>query len=119
VYTTGSFVYFAWPFVVFGGFAVMVLLLRWTFSSGHSVIQRRPKQGDPSEYGLLVAVATPSTFIEGERLRLLLLESGVRGTLVTTRQGPRLMVFGQDASVARALLHNPPPGSPGNTGKKS
>jgi hypothetical protein len=110
VQTSGSFVYLAWPLVVFGGFAVMLLLLRWTFSSGHSVVQREPKQGDPTEYGLLVAVATPSTFIEGEQLRLLLLESGIPGTLVTTRQGPRLMVFPRDASVARALLSNPPPG---------
>jgi len=98
---------------------LMVLLLRWTFSSGHSVVQRQPRQGDPSEYGLLVAVATPTTFIEGERLRLLLQESGVRGTLVTTRQGPRLMVFPQDVSVARALLSNPPPGRSGDAGKRS
>lgn len=110
--TSGSFIYLAWPLVAFGGFALMVLLLRWTFSSGHSVVQRRPKQGEPTEYGLLVVVASPTTFIEGERLRLLLLESGVRGTLVPTKQGPRLMVFPQDASVARALLENPPPEHP-------
>jgi hypothetical protein len=110
VNTSGSFAYLAWPLVVLGGFALMVVLLRWTFSSGHSLVERRPKQGEPTEYGLLVPVATPSTFIEGERLRLMLLESGVRGTLVPTTQGPRLMVFPQDASVAKALLENPPPG---------
>jgi hypothetical protein len=109
VNTSGSFAYLAWPLVVFGGFTVMVLFLRWTFSSGHSLVQRRPKQGAPTEYGLLEVVASPSTFIEGERLRLVLLESGVRGTLVPTTQGPRLMVFPQDASVARAILANPPP----------
>jgi FtsP/CotA-like multicopper oxidase with cupredoxin domain len=96
--------------VVFGGFAVMLVLLRWTFSSGHSLIQRQPRQGEPSEYGLLVSVATPATFIEGERLRLTLLESNIRGTLVTTTHGPRLMVFPQDASVARAILETPRPG---------
>jgi len=109
VNTSGSFAYLAWPLVVFGGFALMVVLLRWTFSSGHSLVQRRPKAGAPTEYGLLVVVASPTTFIEGEQLRLRLLESGVRGTLVPTTQGPRLMVFPQDASVARALLKNPPP----------
>jgi hypothetical protein len=110
VNTSGSFAYLAWPLVVFGGFALMVALLRWTFSSGHSLVQRRPKPGEPTEYGLLVVVATPKTFIEGEQLRLRLLESGVRGTLAPTTQGPRLMVFPQDASVARALLDTPPPG---------
>jgi len=108
--TSGDLAYLAWPLVVFGGFGVMVLLLRWTFSSGHSVIERRPQQGEPTEYGLLVVVATPSTFIEGEQLRLRLLESGVRGTLAPTTKGPRLLVFPQDASVARALLSTPPRG---------
>jgi FtsP/CotA-like multicopper oxidase with cupredoxin domain len=109
VNTSGSFAYLGWPLVVIGGFAVMVGLLRWAFSPGHSLVQRRPKSGSPGEYGLLVAVATPSTYIEGEMLRLRLLESGVRGTLVTTTEGPRLMVFDRDASVARALLLSPPP----------
>jgi hypothetical protein len=109
VNTSGSFAYLAWPIVVLGGFTVMVILLRWTFSSGHSLVQRTPRQGAPTEYGLLEVVATPSTFIEGEQLRLMLLESGIRGTLAPTTQGPRLMVFPQDASVARALLENPPP----------
>jgi hypothetical protein len=111
VNTSGTFAYLGWPLVVIGGFGVMVVLLRWTFSTGHSVVQRRPTQGTPTEYGLLVPVATPSTYIEGEMLRLRLLESGVRGTLVTTTEGPRLMVFDRDASVARALILSPPPPS--------
>jgi hypothetical protein len=97
-----------WPLVVLGGFAVMVAFLRWSFGPGHSLVQRRPKPGIPTEYGLLVPVAEPGTYIEGEQLRLRLLASGVRATLVTTTLGPRLMVFDQDASVARALLLNPP-----------
>jgi FtsP/CotA-like multicopper oxidase with cupredoxin domain len=107
VNTSGSFAYLAWPTVVLGGFAVMVLALRWTFSSGHSLVQRRPKTGSPSEYGLLVPVSAPSTMIEGEQLRLQLLHSGIRATLVTTTEGPRLMVFEREASAARAILKNP------------
>ena len=103
----------AWPFVALGGFAVMVILLRWSFSPGHSLVQRRPRSGTPTEYGLLVPVAEPATYIEGEQLRLRLLDSGVRATLVTTTHGPRLMVFEPDASVARALLSTPPPESGG------
>jgi hypothetical protein len=99
----------AWPLIALGGFGVMVLMLRWSFSSGHSLVERRPRRGTPTEYGLLVPVAAPSTYIEGEQLRLRLLESGIRGTLATTTHGPRLMVFEQDASAARALLLSPPP----------
>ena len=109
VTTSGSFSYLGWPLIVIGGFGAILLLLRWTFSTGHSVVQRRPRQGTPREYGLLVPVAAPGTFIEGEQLRLQLLDSGVRGTLVSTTEGPRLMVFERDASVARAILLNPPP----------
>ncbi len=111
--TSGTFAYLAWPLVVVGGFGLMVVLLRWTFSTGHSLVQRRPRAGTPTEYGLLVPVATPGTFIEGEMLRLRLLESGVRGTLVTTTEGPRLMVFEPDAAIARALLELPPRSQPG------
>ena len=57
--TSGTFAYLAWPLVVVGGFGLMVVLLRWTFSTGHSVVQRRPRTGTPTEYGLLVPVATP------------------------------------------------------------
>ena len=36
-----------------------MLLLRWAFSSGHSLVERRPDIGSPEQYGLLVAVAEP------------------------------------------------------------
>lgn len=112
VNTSGTFAYLVWPLIVLGGFGVMVLALRWTSAPGKSLVQRRPRQGAPEEYGLLVTVAAPDTFIEGEQLRLRLLASGVQATLAPTTQGPRLMVFPQDASVARALLAGPPPPPP-------
>lgn len=112
--TSGTFAYIlGWPLVVLGGFGVMVLFLRWTFTGGHSLIARRPRQGAPGDYGLLEPVAAPGNFIEGERLRLMLAESGIRGTLVSTTEGVRLMVFAKEAAMARALLRNPPPSGPG------
>ena len=106
--TSGTFAYLAWPLLVIGGFGLIVLLLRWTYTPGRSVVARRPRQGAPGEYGLLVPVAAPSTMIEGEMQRLHLLESGIRGTLVTTTEGPRLMVFEPEAAIARELLKLPP-----------
>jgi hypothetical protein len=107
VQTNGTLAFLAWPLVVLGGFGIMVLFLRWTFSSGHSLIARRPKPGHEDEYGLLVPVASPSTYIEGEQMRLKLEASGIRGSLVSTTDGIRLMVFDQDASIARAILKAP------------
>jgi len=100
-------------FVLILGFGIMVLLLRWTFSSGKSVVARRPRTGGENEYGLFVPVASPATMIEGEQLRLRLEASQVRGKLVQTTDGPRLMVFEQDEKIARTILAGPPPPATG------
>jgi len=94
------------------GFGVMVLFLRWTFSSGRSLVQRRPRAGGEHEYGLFVPVASPGTMIEGEQLRLRLAANQIRGKLVQTTDGPRLMVFEQDEKIARTILAAPPPPPP-------
>lgn len=100
----GSYSYLFGPFVAFGGLAVIVLLLRWTFSRGGSLVARPARPGAPGSYGLLVAVAAPGSYVEGELLRRRLLDSGIRATLATTTDGPRLMVFEADAASARAQL---------------
>ena len=100
----GSYSYVYGPAVAFLAVALLVLLLRWTFRRGTSVVQRRPRRGPASDYGLLVAVAEPPTFAEAELIRARLVAQGVRATLAPTTEGPRVMVFGEEASVARALL---------------
>lgn len=100
----GSYSFAFGPVLAFLAVGVLALLLRWAFSSGHSVVERRPRQGTEGEYGLLVPVAAPGTYIEGEMVRRKLVDAGVRATLAPTSEGPRVMVFPEDASVARALL---------------
>ena len=100
----GSYSYLYGPTVAMLAVAVLVLLLRWTFRRGRSVVQRRPRQGPASDYGLLVAVADPPTFAEAELIRARLVGHGIRATLAPTTEGPRVLVFGEEASVARALL---------------
>jgi hypothetical protein len=100
----GSYSYLYGPAVAFLAVALLVLLLRWTFRRGNSVVERRPRRGSASEYGLLVSVAEPSTFAEAELIRARLVGHGVRATLAPTTEGPRVLVFGEEASVARALL---------------
>jgi hypothetical protein len=109
VTTTRTLGFLLWPLGTLAAVAVMVMFLRWAYSPGHSLVQRRPQPGAPDEYGMLTTVASPATFIEGEKLRLMLADSGIRATLAPTTAGPRLMVFPQDASIARALLENPRP----------
>ena len=106
VQTDGGLGFIAWPAIVIGGFGVMVLFLRWTFSGGHSLIERRPKQGREDEYGLLVPVAKPATYIEGEQIRLKLQLNNIRASLVTTADGVRVMVFETERRAAEAILRS-------------
>jgi len=99
-----SFSYLFGPLSAFLVVGLLVLLLRWAFSSGRSVVARRPRSGLPTDYGLLVSVATPPTYVEGELLRRTLEQRGVRATLAQTLEGPRVMVFPDDEDRARALL---------------
>jgi hypothetical protein len=88
--------------------AVLVLLLRWAYGNERgrrtSLVERRPKTGHSNEYGLLVAIAAPGNYIEGELARQRLEAAGIRSNLVTTVDGPRVMVFADDEVRARRLL---------------
>ncbi|MCU7822818.1 hypothetical protein [Kitasatospora sp. DSM 101779] len=83
---------------------VLVLLLRWTYGRGRSLVARRPHAGNPDEYGLLVSVAAPADPDEALRMSALLTAEGVRHTLVETSAGPRLMVWPDDSAKARQAL---------------
>ncbi len=52
----------------------------------------------------MVSIASPGTFIEGEVSRQRLASAGIRAQLVTTTEGPRLMVLREQESAARRLL---------------
>ena len=84
---------------------VLILLLRWAYGGGRSsLVERRATVGHSNQYGLLVAISAPGTYIEGELSCRLLTDAGVRATLVTTVEGPRVMVFPEDESLARQVL---------------
>lgn len=104
----GSYNYFFGPVIALLALLVLILLLRWAFSTGHSLVERPSRKGAASEYGLLVAVAAPPTFIEGEILRQSLERQGVKANLANTLDGPRLMVFPRDEKRARELLAKGP-----------
>lgn len=100
-----SYSYLFGPIIAACGIGVMVLILRWAFSRGSSVVAAPAQSGTPEEYGLLVSVATPATYIEGEISRRSLEEAGIRATLASTTDGPRLMVWPSDEKRAQELLN--------------
>ena len=84
---------------------VLALLLRWAYGGKRrSLVERRPRPGTPDDYGLMVSVASPGSFIEGELSRQRLAAAGIKAQLVTTTEGPRLMVLSEDETTARRLL---------------
>jgi hypothetical protein len=102
----GSYSFAFGPLLALGVVGVLMLLLRWAFSSGKSVVERRPAIGSPGEYGLLVPVAEPPTFVEAELARRRLLDAGLRATLAPTTDGPRVLVFPEDVKAARLVLRS-------------
>lgn len=84
---------------------VLMLLLRWAYGGRpRSLVERRPRAGPADEYGLMVSIASPDTYIDGEMSRRRLVDAGIRASLVTTTEGPRLMVFREDEQQARTVL---------------
>ena len=104
----GSFSYAFGPLVAAGVITLFVVLLKWAFRRGNSLIAAPATPGNPDDYGLLVPVASPATYIEGELLRRTLEEAGVRSSLAQTNVGPRVMVWPADEKQARALLKKGP-----------
>ncbi len=99
-----SYSYAIGPIMAFLFLGVLILLLRWAFRRGVSVVAAPPRQGATSDYGLLVPVATPPSYVEGEIMRRQLEDAGIKATLAQTLDGPRVMVWPGDEARAKACL---------------
>jgi hypothetical protein len=101
----GSELDFLWgPGIALLVVGVLAFLLRWAFSHGSSLVERPVRPGHEDDYGALVPVAAPGSVIEAELLRRKLVDAGIRATLARTVEGPRVLVFPEEAKTARALL---------------
>jgi hypothetical protein len=99
-----SYSYAVGPLTAFIFLGLMILLLRWAFRRGVSVVAAPPRPGQADDYGLLVPISTPPNYVEGEMLRRRLEDAGIRATLAQTLDGPRIMVWPGDEARARARL---------------
>jgi hypothetical protein len=102
--TWGSYSYVYGPLMALIVIGVLVLVLRWAFGSGGSVVERPPLPGSPDQYGLLDAIASPSTYIEAEIIRQRLEAEGIKATVAMTNDGPRVMVWPDDTVRATAVV---------------
>ena len=68
------------------------------------MVAARARKGEPDDYGLLIPVGSPATYIEGEIWRRQLEAAGIRANLAQTLAGPRVMVWPADEQRARQVL---------------
>ena len=99
-----TYSYLFGPLVALAIMAVMVLLLRWAFARGGSLVERDVQPGHADEYGLMVPVAGAEDYVRAEMQRRMLADHGLRVNLVRTTDGPRLMVWRSDRDRALELL---------------
>ena len=99
-----SYSYLFGPLVALAVIAGLVVVLRWSSRRGGSVVEAPIRPGAPADYGMLVPVASPASYAEGEVVRRTLEAQGVRATLAMTQEGPRVLVFPTDAAKAQAAL---------------
>ena len=99
-----TYSYLFGPLVALAIMAVMVVLLRWAFSRGGSLVARDAQPGRSDEYGLMVPVAGADDYIRAEMQRRMLADHGLKVNLVRTTDGPRLMVWQSDRDRALELL---------------
>lgn len=99
-----AFSYAFGPLLAFAGVGILILVLKWAFGRRTSVVAAAPRIGAPEEFGLLVPVAEPGTYIDGEILRRRLEDAGIRANLAQTLHGPRVLVWPDDVERARSIL---------------
>ncbi|PID54661.1 MAG: hypothetical protein CSA58_08435 [Micrococcales bacterium] len=102
--TWGSWSFVFGPLVAGAVLLVLMLLLKWGFGHGKSVVTRPPQPGPPDSYGTLVPVAAPSDDRVSAALQLQLSAAGIRHTVATTNDGLRILVFPRDELRARQIL---------------
>lgn len=91
----------------FGGFlglALLIIVLKWGFSTNRRLIITPIKAGKKDQYGLLKALPTPSNYIEAQMKLQKLVDLNIKATLTQTLDGPQLMVFEKDLNIALAAL---------------
>ncbi len=103
-----SYHYLLGPVVAVAALGLIVLMMRWVFSTDHRedrTARRTQKAMSAGDYGLLVPVATVRVREDAELLRGVLRDAGIRGTVATAPEGGlSVLVFRADALRAKDLV---------------
>jgi hypothetical protein len=100
----GSYSYAFGPLVATVVLVGLVVVLRWAFRRGQSVVAAPPRPGPPTDYGVLVPVAAPATSAEAQRMQQHLTERAIPCTVARTDEGWRVLVWPDQETAARRVL---------------
>jgi hypothetical protein len=100
----GSYSYAFGPLVATGVLVGLVVVLRWAFGHGQSVVAAPPRPGPPTDYGVLVPVAAPATSAEAQRMQRDLHARAIPCTVASTSEGLRVLVWPDQEAAARTAL---------------
>ena len=92
------------PVVALAALGIIALLCRWVFSTeqrDERQAARLEKALTTRDYGLLVPLTTVRTEEDGQMLRAVLLDAGIRSNLTDELE---LLVFSKDLVRARSLV---------------
>ncbi len=104
----GSYSFLYGPILAVLALGGLALVARWASQKGTSLIANPATPGTEEEYGLMIPVASPRTASAARDVAGRLTAAGVRCREVQTTEGPRVMVWADDVSRARAVLDSPP-----------
>jgi hypothetical protein len=97
--------YFLGPLLVLVPLGVLVLVLRWAFSRGDSLVRRVDERpAPPDTFGLLTDVHTASTYADARKLIELLTKEHIRATAARTTKGWAVYVWPADLDAARRII---------------
>lgn len=95
--------YWTGPLAALVAMALVLLICRWVFAPP---ARREPARATPSDYGLLVPVATARSADQARSLHGVLLSAGIRCTVAETDGGGawQVLVFRADSARANELV---------------
>jgi len=102
--------YFLGPILVLGLVGLLVLLLRWAFSRGDSLVRRTARTpADPGMFGLLTDVQTLPSYADARKAVEALTRARIKATAGRTTQGWTVYVWPADLNAARDVLRSTQP----------
>ncbi len=97
--------YFIGPFAVLIPLGLLVLVLRWGFSSGGSLVRKvDTRPAAPDTFGLLTSVHTTKAYADARKLVERLTTAQIRATAARTTDGWAVYVWPKDVDAARQLI---------------